>query len=148
NAITHHYQKWQANIGCTCPGQAEQPLPASAFPADNAEVRMEKEEPAPKPQLVVKEHVPQLPFPTRLQKDKLEAEFATFMAMLKQVNISLSFVEALSKMPKYAKLMKDLLTNKKGLGDLSTVMLSVECSAILQSKLPEKQKDPVTVLAK
>ncbi|CAL1355143.1 unnamed protein product [Linum trigynum] len=64
------------------------------------------------------------------------------MAMLKQLNISIPFVEALSKMPKYAKFMKDLLTNKKKLGDLSTVLLSEECSAILQNKLPEKRKDP------
>ncbi|CAL1379672.1 unnamed protein product [Linum trigynum] len=122
--------------------QQEEPLPASALPADDAEVRVEKEAPAPKPQPVVKEHVPQLPFPTRLHKDKLETEFANFMAMLKQLNISIPFVEALSKMPKYAKFMKDLLTNKKKLGDLSTVMFSEECSAILQNKLPEKRKDP------
>ncbi|CAL1395347.1 unnamed protein product [Linum trigynum] len=64
------------------------------------------------------------------------------MAMLKHVNISMPFVEALSKMPKYAKFMKDLLTNKRKLGELSTVMLNEECSAILQNKLPEKRKDP------
>ncbi|CAL1400879.1 unnamed protein product [Linum trigynum] len=63
------------------PARQEEPLPASALPADDAEVRVEKEAPAPKPQLVVKEHVPQLPFPTRLHKDKLETEFAKFMAM-------------------------------------------------------------------
>ncbi|CAL1401853.1 unnamed protein product [Linum trigynum] len=124
------------------PARQEVPLTASALPADDAEVRVEKEAPAPKPQPVVKEHVPQLPFPTRLHKDKLETEFAKFMAMLKQLNISIPFVEALSKMPKYAKFMKDLCTNKKKLGDLSTVMLSEECSAILQNKLPEKRKDP------
>ncbi|CAL1379626.1 unnamed protein product [Linum trigynum] len=52
------------------------------------------------------------------------------------------FVEALSKMPRYAKFMKYLLTNKRKLGELSTVMLNEECSAILQNKLPEKRKDP------
>ncbi|CAL1405398.1 unnamed protein product [Linum trigynum] len=124
------------------PARQEEPLHASALPADDAEVRVEKEAPVPKPQPVVKEHVPQLPFPTRLHKDKLETKFAKFMAMLKQLNISIPFVEALSKMPKYAKFMKDLLTNKKKLGDLSTVLLSEECSAILQNKLPEKRKDP------
>ncbi|CAL1382713.1 unnamed protein product [Linum trigynum] len=52
------------------------------------------------------------------------------------------FVEALSKMPNYGKFMKDLLTNKKKFGDLSTLMLSEECSAILQNNLREKRKDP------
>ncbi|CAL1411322.1 unnamed protein product [Linum trigynum] len=126
------------------PAQArqEEPLSTSALPANDAEVRVEKVAPTPKPQPVVKEHVPQLPFPARLHKDKLETEFAKFMAILKQLNISIPFVEALSKMPKYAKFMKDLLTNKKKLGDLSTMLLSEECSAILQNKLPEKRKDP------
>ncbi|CAL1360310.1 unnamed protein product [Linum trigynum] len=80
---------------------------------------------APTPQPVVKEYVPQLPFSTRLHKDRLEIMFAKFMAMLKQVNIN-----------------KDLLTNKRNLGELSTVMLNEECSSILQNKLPEKRKDP------
>ncbi|CAL1360957.1 unnamed protein product [Linum trigynum] len=78
----------------------EEPTPAPVLPAEDEEVGIEKEELAPKPQQVVKEHVPQLPFPTRMHKDKLETEFAKFMAMLKQVNISMPFMEALSKMPK------------------------------------------------
>ncbi|CAL1381159.1 unnamed protein product [Linum trigynum] len=101
----------------------------------------EVEVPAPTPQPVVKEYVPQLPFPTRFHKDCLEIEFAKFMAMLKQVNISAPFVEALSKMPKYAKFIKEFLTNKRKLGELSTVMLNEECSAIMQNNLPEKRKD-------
>ncbi|CAL1411480.1 unnamed protein product [Linum trigynum] len=120
----------------------ERETPASALPANEDDMEKEVEVPAPKTQPVVKEYVPQLPFPTRLHKDRLETEFAKFMAMLKQVNISMPFVEALSKMPKYAKFMKDLLTNKRKLGELSTVMLNEECSAILQNKLPEKRKDP------
>ncbi|CAL1394403.1 unnamed protein product [Linum trigynum] len=113
---------------------------ASALPANEEEMEKEVEVPTPKPQPVVKEYVPQLPFPTRLHKDRLETEFAKFMAMLKQVNIIMPFVDALSKMPKYDKFMKDLLTNKRKLGKLSTVMLNEECSAILQNKLPEKRK--------
>ncbi|CAL1408001.1 unnamed protein product [Linum trigynum] len=96
----------------------ERETPASALPANEEEMEKEVEVPAPKPQPVVKEYVPQLPFPTRLHKDRLETEFAKFMAMLKQVNISMPFVEALSKMPKYAQFMKDLLTNKRKLGEL------------------------------
>ncbi|CAL1388902.1 unnamed protein product [Linum trigynum] len=138
NAITT--RRGKSTSAVPSQDREEELLPASALPADDVEVRVEKEAPAPKPLPVVKEHVPQLPFPTRLHKDRLETEFAKFIAMLKQVNISMSFVEALSKMPKYAKFMKDLLTNKKELGDLLTVMLSEECSAILQNKLSEKYR--------
>ena len=45
-------------------------------------------------------------------------------------------------MPKYAKFLKDILSNKKKLKELSIVMLSEECSTILQNKLPKKIKDP------
>ncbi|KAK9050876.1 hypothetical protein SSX86_030154 [Deinandra increscens subsp. villosa] len=45
-------------------------------------------------------------------------------------------------MPKYAKFLKDLLTNKRKLEELSTVTLNEECSAVLQNKLPQKMKDP------
>ena len=45
-------------------------------------------------------------------------------------------------MPKYAKFLKDMLTNKKKLKELSTVVLTEECSAILQNELPKKMADP------
>ena len=45
-------------------------------------------------------------------------------------------------MLKYAKFMKDILNNKRKLEEHGTVMLSEECSAILQNKLPPKLKDP------
>ncbi|XP_076907421.1 uncharacterized protein LOC143563856 [Bidens hawaiensis] len=45
-------------------------------------------------------------------------------------------------MPKYAKFLKDVLTNKRKLEELSHVTLNEECSAILQNKLPEKMTDP------
>ncbi|XP_022861544.1 uncharacterized protein LOC111381926 [Olea europaea var. sylvestris] len=45
-------------------------------------------------------------------------------------------------MPSYAKFMKDILSNKRKLEDNETVMLTEECSASLQHKLPPKLKDP------
>ncbi|CAL1380994.1 unnamed protein product [Linum trigynum] len=120
----------------------EREAPASAPPAAEEEVEKEVEVPAPKPQPVVKEYIPKLPFPTRLHKDRLEAEFENFMAMLRKLNVQVPFLEALSQMPKYAKFLKDLLSKKQKLSKLATVELSEECSAILQNKLPQKQKDP------
>ncbi|XP_076939471.1 uncharacterized protein LOC143608259 [Bidens hawaiensis] len=45
-------------------------------------------------------------------------------------------------MPKYAKFLKDLLSNKRKLEGLSTVCLNEGCSAVVQNKLPEKLADP------
>ena len=40
--------------------------------------------------------------------------------------------------------MKNILANKRKLGEYETVALSEECSVILQKKLPPKLKDMVS----
>ncbi|XP_076929165.1 uncharacterized protein LOC143593414 [Bidens hawaiensis] len=45
-------------------------------------------------------------------------------------------------MSKYAKFLKEVLSNKKKLEELSCVTLNEECSAVLQNKLPKKMTDP------
>ncbi|XP_076929179.1 uncharacterized protein LOC143593433 [Bidens hawaiensis] len=45
-------------------------------------------------------------------------------------------------MPKYAKFLKEVLSNKKKSEELSCVTLNEECSAVLQNKLPKKMTDP------
>ncbi|XP_022003937.1 uncharacterized protein LOC110901412 [Helianthus annuus] len=99
----------------------------------------EKKEPEKEPMRVYK---PTPPYPGRLMKGKDVEKYGHFMEMLKKLHVNIPFVEALAKMPKYAKFLKDLLTNKKKLEDLSTVTLSEECSAVLQNKLPKKVSDP------
>jgi hypothetical protein len=89
----------------------------------------------PKPQAPI-------PFPSRLKKDKDNAQFSKFLELIKQLHINLPFVDALSQMPKYAKFLKDLLTNKRKFEELSTVQLGEECSAAVMKKLPEKLNDP------
>ncbi|XP_057760640.1 uncharacterized protein LOC130981015 [Arachis stenosperma] len=45
-------------------------------------------------------------------------------------------------MPLYAKFLKELMTIKRNWGEKETVVLTEECSAIIQKKLPRKMKDP------
>ncbi|GKE54711.1 DNA-directed DNA polymerase [Tanacetum coccineum] len=45
-------------------------------------------------------------------------------------------------MPKYAKFLKGLLTNKGRLEEACTITMNERCSAILLNKLPSKEKDP------
>nr|GEU77414.1 reverse transcriptase domain-containing protein [Tanacetum cinerariifolium] len=52
-----------------------------------------------------------------------------------------SFVEALAHMPKFAKMVKDLLTNKEKLLELTNTSLNESCSVVLLKKLPEKLED-------
>ncbi|KAA3456838.1 Transposon Ty3-I Gag-Pol polyprotein [Gossypium australe] len=89
-----------------------------------------------------KESKPPIPYPTKLKKERLDAQYGKFLELFKQIHINLPFVEAISQMPKYAKFLKEILTNKRKLEEISTVELNEECSAILQNKLPTKLKDP------
>ncbi|GJY44875.1 reverse transcriptase domain-containing protein [Tanacetum coccineum] len=45
-------------------------------------------------------------------------------------------------MPKYAKFLKGLLSNKARLEEAYTVTMNERCSTVLLNKLPSKEKDP------
>ena len=64
------------------------------------------------------------------------------MEVFKKLHINIPFAGALEQMPSYVKFMKDILSKKRRLSDFETVNLTVECSAILKRKLPQKLKDP------
>ncbi|XP_010534032.1 PREDICTED: uncharacterized protein LOC104809687 [Tarenaya hassleriana] len=62
--------------------------------------------------------------------------------MLKKMEITMSFHEAILQMPSYAKFLKDILT-KKRVVEKETVALSTEISAaITRHELPPKMSDP------
>ncbi|GKC48093.1 reverse transcriptase domain-containing protein [Tanacetum coccineum] len=85
---------------------------------------------------------PPIPFPQRLRKEKEEAQQKKFLENLKQLHINLPFIEALAQMPKYAKFLKGLLTNRARLEEACTITMNERCSAVLLNKLPLKEKDP------
>ncbi|GKB64827.1 DNA-directed DNA polymerase [Tanacetum coccineum] len=85
---------------------------------------------------------PPIPFPRRLRKEKEEAQQKKFLENLKQLHINLPFIEALAQMPKYAKFLKGLLTNRARLEEACTITMNERCSAVLLNKLPSKEKDP------
>ena len=62
--------------------------------------------------------------------------------MLKKIQVNIPFVEAIAQMPKYAKFLKDLISNKKKLEEMETVTLTKECSALISDKLPYKRRQP------
>ncbi|KAI5339299.1 hypothetical protein L3X38_018571 [Prunus dulcis] len=94
------------------------------------------------PAALVKPYVPPIPFPQRLRKNKVDAQFSKFLDIFKKLQINIPFADALEQMPSYAKFMKDIISKKRKLGEHEIVKLSEECSAILQRKLPPKLKDP------
>ncbi|GJT97093.1 reverse transcriptase domain-containing protein, partial [Tanacetum coccineum] len=87
------------------------------------------------------QHSEQARFTTNMPKEKEEAQQQKFLENLRQLHINIPFIEALVQMPKYAKYLKNLLTNKSKLEEACTVMINERCSAVLLSKLPSKEKD-------
>ncbi|CAL1411645.1 unnamed protein product [Linum trigynum] len=86
---------------------------------------------------------PKAPYPARLNTQLRDATYQKFMDLLDKVHVNIPFIEVVSKMPQYAKFMKEILTYKRKLGDVASVVLNEECFAIILNKsLPEKLKDP------
>ncbi|GKC53126.1 hypothetical protein Tco_1075871 [Tanacetum coccineum] len=102
------------------------------------------QEPAPQPSILYQpSKSSNLPFPSRLKKQKKDDEDERFLSIFKQIHINLPFIEAMIHMPRGAKVLKDLLSYKEKLEKAaSSVKLSEECSAIIQRSLPQKEGDP------
>ena len=67
--------------------------------------------------------------------------------MLQRVHINIPFIEAIARMPKYAKYyLKEILSNKGNLEDFAIIGLNEKCSAIVLRKLPPKLSDPGSFL--
>ena len=62
--------------------------------------------------------------------------------MIRKLHINIPFAEAIAQMPKYAKFLKETISNKKKLEEFELIGLSEECSAVVLKKLPPKLKDP------
>ncbi|GJR88758.1 hypothetical protein Tco_0212769 [Tanacetum coccineum] len=92
-------------------------------------------------QPLVKPQQSSIPFLNRARKEKEEALQQIFLKNLKQLDINIPFIEALVQIPKYAKYLKILLTNKSRLEEACTETMNEKCSAVLLNKLPLKEKD-------
>ncbi|XP_048432231.1 uncharacterized protein LOC125473453 [Pyrus x bretschneideri] len=75
---------------------------------------------------------------TELNKKDSDKEI---LDTFRQVQVNLPLLDAIKQVPKYAKFLKELCTNKRRFNDQETVALSEEVSAVLQRKLPPKLKD-------
>ncbi|GJU75292.1 reverse transcriptase domain-containing protein [Tanacetum coccineum] len=85
---------------------------------------------------------PPIPFPQKLRKEKEEAQQKKFLENLKQLYINFPFIEALAQMPKYAKFLKGLLTNRARLEEACTITMNERCFMVFLNKRPSKEKDP------
>ena len=108
-------------------------------PEKKNEAEQEKEQPMkaqPKP------YQPKVPYPQRLKKEKMQAQYSKFLDIIKQVRINVPLVDMIAGTPNYGKFIKNPVANKTKLEEVSSAVLSEECSAILQSSMPPKLVDP------
>nr|GEX98928.1 aspartic peptidase [Tanacetum cinerariifolium] len=95
--------------------------------------------------MVIPKAKPNLPYPSRLQKEKNREKddilVAKFMEIFRDLHFELSFADALIHMPKFAPKFKKLLNNKNKLIELTKMPLNKNCSAVVLKKLPEKLGD-------
>ncbi|XP_023770224.1 uncharacterized protein LOC111918840 [Lactuca sativa] len=86
----------------------------------------------------VKPYQPPLPFPSRSIQDKHNIDYQKFLEQIKHLQINMSFIQAVAQMPKYAKFLKEVLTNRKKMEEVKKVALNENYSVAMLNKLPKK----------
>nr|GEU76689.1 hypothetical protein [Tanacetum cinerariifolium] len=88
---------------------------------------------------------PTIPYPSRLNDQKLRKkatnQMEKFFQIFHDLHFDIRFANALLLIPKFASTIKSLLTNKDTLFELAKVPLNENCSAMLLKKLPENLGD-------
>nr|GEY89411.1 reverse transcriptase domain-containing protein [Tanacetum cinerariifolium] len=108
-------------------------------------VHEKDKEPIDKP-FVVQKTKTNLPYPSRIAKEKLHEKddilAAKFMKIFRDLHFELSFADALVHMPKFALMFKKLLNNKDKLIELTKTPLNENCSVVVFKRLSENLGDP------
>ena len=81
--------------------------------SEEPKVKVENKEKAKAPP--IRPYEPPVPYPQRLKKQEYDQQFAKFLERFKTLHINVPIVECLAQMPKYAKFLKELISNKKKL---------------------------------
>ncbi|GKD09560.1 reverse transcriptase domain-containing protein [Tanacetum coccineum] len=128
---------------------------------DNSETSInfdsdDEDEPTPQPKIQTQKLVKETPlpkpykqkisYPQRLWKKKMEAQYGKFLDMICAVRINVPLVDVLARMPNYGKFLKELISNKHIIEQISAAFLSDESSVMIQNKVPPKLGDPGSFL--
>ncbi|XP_062114104.1 uncharacterized protein LOC133825133 [Humulus lupulus] len=96
---------------------------------------------SPKPKPTIPTYVTTPPFPIRLRKTKKDEVEQEVLETFCKVEINIPLLDAIEQVPRYAKFLKELCTNKRKLKGNAKVSMGENVSAVLQKKLPPKCKD-------
>ncbi|XP_026378294.1 uncharacterized protein LOC113272710 [Papaver somniferum] len=90
----------------------------------------------------VSTYVPPFPFPRRFDNSKKAEQDKEILDIFRKIHVNIPLMDAIKQIPKYARIMKNLCTNKQRLTGNEVMKVGENSSAILQKKLPLKYKDP------
>ncbi|GJV97019.1 reverse transcriptase domain-containing protein [Tanacetum coccineum] len=95
------------------------------------------------PSFVANKAKPNLPYPSRLNKQKIREKddilASKFMEIFRNLHFELSFADALIHMPKFAPMFKKMLNNKDKLIELTKTPLNENCSAVFPLEKASKK---------
>nr|GFA80199.1 reverse transcriptase domain-containing protein [Tanacetum cinerariifolium] len=112
----------------------------------SVQVQVPEEDLIEKPSVAIPKAKANLPYLSRLAKEKIrekdEILAAKFIEIFRDLHFKLSFADVLVHMPKFVPMFTKLLNNKNKLIELNKTPLNENCSAVVLKKLPEKLGDP------
>lgn len=76
-------------------------------------------------------HVPPIPFPRRFATKKKEHSDKDILEVLSKVQVNIPLLDTIKQIPRYAKFIKDLCTNKRKLDEAKFIAISEEASTVL-----------------
>ncbi|XP_042423349.1 uncharacterized protein LOC122010956 [Zingiber officinale] len=83
-----------------------------------------------------------IPFPQKLIASQKDEEFLLLLKKVKEICVEVPLLDALHQMPKFAKFLKGISSNRRQKGDFETIALTEGCSALLMVNSPPKLQDP------
>nr|GEY82397.1 reverse transcriptase domain-containing protein [Tanacetum cinerariifolium] len=88
---------------------------------------------------------PSIPYPSRCdnekRRDQANEQIKKFYEIFKDMSFEISFMDALTLMPKFALTLKALIGNKEKLNEMARTPMNEHCSAVILNKLPQKLGD-------
>ena len=83
-------------------------------------------------------HIPHAPYPHRLRAPKKVNNHSEIYELFKQVKLNIPLLDAIKKIPSYAKFLKDLCTVKRKLGVNKEAFMTEQSTSLIRNNLPQK----------
>ncbi|CAM8892988.1 unnamed protein product [Rhodiola kirilowii] len=141
-------QEGSETPGASDPDMSEEPRMRPAPATEAREMRpvlaTEGTRSRPVPRIEKSRASAPLPFPVPARVPKQHVMDKDVFELFSKVEINIPLLEAIKQIPKYAKILKELCTNRRRGARVDQELMSRNISAVLQRKVPPKCGDPGT----